>query len=99
MSTTSDPERKQANSRASREPSIRPEITEAILQRVLTLAPEFSPKYTGGSSHVPTVDDLRPLIISENCGLRPGRKGGIRLESDVSMLKGGGSLPVVYNYG
>ena len=82
-----------------REPRPKSEETEDVLRRALALAPELSPKFLENKDHKPSVDDVRELIISENCGLRPCRKGGIRLESDGLVLRDGESIPVVYNYG
>jgi D-amino-acid oxidase len=46
------------------------------------------------------VEDLFPIIIEEGCGLRPARKGGIRLELDwANDMQGNGKVPIVYNYG
>jgi D-amino-acid oxidase len=42
----------------------------------------------------PTVDDVRPLITEHAVGLRPARKGGMRLE--LQWVDG---VPVVVNYG
>jgi D-amino-acid oxidase len=47
----------------------------------------------------PTVDDLKALIIEESVGLRPGRVGGIRLESVQMLNKDQKKVPVIYNYG
>jgi D-amino-acid oxidase len=48
-----------------------------------------------------SVDDLRPLIVEEGCGLRPARRGGTRLA--VDWIPAGPSsddkVPVVFNYG
>lgn len=71
-------------------PKPRPETKIAILKRVIALAPELAPPGTKN----PTYEDLIPLIIEEGCGLRPGRKGGIRLERETVS-----GIPVVHNYG
>jgi len=49
----------------------------------------------------PTIEDLKPLIIEEGCGLRPARKGGIRLQSEWVRVPGSKQLmvPIIYNYG
>ncbi|KAG0707888.1 hypothetical protein DFH29DRAFT_994525 [Suillus ampliporus] len=79
-------------------PVPRPETTEDILVRVLQLAPELVPPQTRVDRE-PTVEDLRPIIIEPGCGLRPGRKGGIRLEVEWLDVPTRGKVPVVYNYG
>jgi hypothetical protein len=50
------------------------------------------------------MDALRALIIEEGCGLRPGRRGGVRLEKEVLTIPVGSGreerkVPMVYNYG
>lgn len=50
-------------------------------------------------SSPPSLADIEPLIQKVNCGLRPARHGGIRLESDVMETVRGIRIPVVYNYG
>jgi glycine/D-amino acid oxidase-like deaminating enzyme len=82
-----------------REPKPRPDETEDILRRALALAPELSPAFNADKSHEPDLKDLEDIVISENCGLRPGRKGGIRLESGVIKNATGLQIPVIYNYG
>ncbi|KAF7348437.1 Nuclear export factor [Mycena venus] len=42
---------------------------------------------------------LQPIIIEEGCGLRPARKGGIRLEVEWFAIANQNKVPVVYNYG
>ncbi|KAF8339534.1 uncharacterized protein EI90DRAFT_3279207 [Cantharellus anzutake] len=90
------------------------EITEDILRRCLKLCPELvtgSPEFKsstsgpeaegGGTPRKVTVDDLRPFIIEEGCGLRPARKGGIRFEVDwLSAAEStNGKIPVIHHYG
>lgn len=71
-------------------PKPRPETKFEILKRTLALAPELAPPGTKN----PTYEDLIPLVIEDGCGLRPGRKGGIRLEQETVS-----GIPVVHNYG
>jgi len=80
-------------------PHARPEITADILNRALKLCPELSPSYSSSLGSTPSVDDLKSIIIEEGCGLRPARKGGIRLEAEVHSTEMGNKAPVVYNYG
>ncbi|KAG2058173.1 nucleotide-binding domain-containing protein [Suillus hirtellus] len=79
-------------------PVPRPEVTEDILTRALQLTPELAPPQTRVDRD-PTVEDLRSIIIEPGCGLRPGRKGGIRLEVEWFDVPARGKVPVVYNYG
>jgi len=45
-------------------------------------------------------NDLLPLIVEEGCGLRPARKGGIKLEMEwAEAVRENGRIPVVHNYG
>lgn len=81
-----------------RYPVPRPEVTEDILTRALQLTPELAPPQTRVDRD-PTVEDLRSIIIEPGCGLRPGRKGGIRLEVEWFDVPARGKVPVVYNYG
>ncbi|KAJ8582936.1 nucleotide-binding domain-containing protein [Rhizopogon salebrosus TDB-379] len=79
-------------------PLPRPEITEDILARALKLTPELAPPQAR-LDREPTVEDLRPIIIEPGCGLRPGRKGGLRIEVEWFDTPTRGKVPVVYNYG
>jgi len=71
-------------------PKPRSETRIDILKRAIALAPELAPPGTKN----PTYEDLIPLIIEDGCGLRPGRKGGIRLERETVD-----GVPVIHNYG
>ncbi|CAA7257300.1 unnamed protein product [Cyclocybe aegerita] len=83
-------------------PRPRPETTEDILKRGLKLCPELAPPEVRAVRE-PTVEDVLPLIVGEGCGLRPARKGGIRLEvqwvDGATVHRGEGRIPVVHNYG
>ncbi len=81
----------------SRYPSPRPETAEDILRRGFALCPELAPPEVR-TEREPTIDDVRPIIISHGVGLRPARKGGIRL--DVRWIENKGKkVPIVSNYG
>lgn len=80
-------------------PHPRPETTKDILERALKLCPELSPTYANNTAIKPTIKDIESKIIAEGCGLRPGRKGGIRLESEIMKTVGGCVTPVIFNYG
>ncbi|KAG6332544.1 hypothetical protein ID866_6543 [Astraeus odoratus] len=79
-------------------PVPRKEDRDTILTRALGVCPELAPPEIR-AERMPTIDDLRPLIIDEGCGFRPARKGGIRLE--LKWFEGGleTRIPVIYNYG
>ena len=82
-------------------PLPRSETTEDILTRGLVLCPELAPpeaRVTGP----PTVNDILPIVIEEGCGLRPARKGGVRVELEWvegDKVKREGKVAVVHNYG
>lgn len=77
----------------------RPETTLEILQRVFLICPQLVPPQIRAERE-PRVEDLLPLVIEEGCGLRPARKGGIRLQVEwFDNINRAGKIPVVYNYG
>jgi len=78
-------------------PHPRPETTADIIKRGLDLCPELSPAYA--TNPVPSAEDVKSILIEEGCGLRPARKGGIRLETSVVETISGLKVPVVFNYG
>ncbi|KAF9486249.1 nucleotide-binding domain-containing protein [Pholiota conissans] len=81
-------------------PKPRREITEDILRRGLELCPELVPPAVRASKESPTIEDLEPIIIEEACGLRPMRKGGLRIEVAPSVTAASGKkVTVIYNYG
>ncbi|KAI5996464.1 hypothetical protein F5J12DRAFT_772686 [Pisolithus orientalis] len=79
-------------------PVPREEDRSYVLAGVLAICPELAPPEVR-AERMPTIDDLRPLIVEEGCGLRPGRKGGIRLEAEWFEASPQTKIPVVYNYG
>lgn len=77
----------------------RAETTQDILERVLKFAPELVPAHLRKGEE-PTVEDILPLVVEEGCGFRPGRKGGLRLETtSIQVPKSDKTIPVVHNYG
>ncbi|KAF8136976.1 hypothetical protein EV363DRAFT_1394559 [Boletus edulis] len=76
----------------------RPAERTSILTDVLAFCPEIAPPSVRAMRE-PTVKDLEALIVDEGCGLRPARKGGIRLEVSSLERSEGKNIPVVYNYG
>lgn len=53
----------------------RPETTQMIKERGIALCPELLPEDKRSARRIEDLD-----VIEEGCGLRPTRKGGIRLE-------------------
>jgi hypothetical protein len=82
-----------------RYPLPRPETKHKILETAVALCPSLAPPEVRAVRE-PTVEDVLPFVVEEGCGLRPARKGGIRLE--VEWFKRGSTseaVPVVHNYG
>lgn len=91
----------------NRYPHPRKEITTAILSRAIKLCPELAPAEIRAVRE-PTIEDLLPLVIRVQCGFRPARTGGIRIEKEWWGVKGKltsqddegkRAALVVYNYG
>jgi D-aspartate oxidase len=72
--------------------------TTEILRRCLKLCPELVPVDRRANPAEPTVDELRKSVIQEGCGLRPARKGGVRIGWEMSSMFQRPTA-VVYNYG
>lgn len=81
-------------------PTPRSETTRSILERCLELCPELVPPEVRDKdpSRQFTIADVEPIILEEGCGLRPARKDGIRLESEVVEGSSRKAI-VVHNYG
>ncbi|KAJ7336451.1 D-amino-acid oxidase [Mycena albidolilacea] len=79
-------------------PTPRHETTQDILKRGFALCPELAPPEIRAQRE-PVLEDLQPIIIEEGCGLRPARKGGIRLEVEWASVQDQKKVPVVFNYG
>ncbi|KAJ7151015.1 D-amino-acid oxidase [Mycena filopes] len=79
-------------------PIPRKESTIDILTRGFALCPELAPPEIRAERE-PVLEDLHPIIIEEGCGLRPARKGGVRLEVDWSVTQNQKKVPIVFNYG
>ncbi|KAK7059669.1 D-amino-acid oxidase [Favolaschia claudopus] len=74
-------------------PTSRPETVKSIKERGIEAYPELLPE---GKREFRNIQDLE--VVEECVGLRPTRKGGIRLE--VTTLNAHSrSVPVVHNYG
>ncbi|KIY64403.1 nucleotide-binding domain-containing protein [Cylindrobasidium torrendii FP15055 ss-10] len=78
-------------------PAARPETAEDILKRAFELCPELAPPEVRATRE-PTIEDVKSVLISNGCGLRPAREGGIRLDVVWHELKDR-KIPVVSNYG
>ena len=84
----------------------RPEITKSILERALKFYPEIFAPPEVLAERKPTLEDIHPRIIEEGCGLRPARKGGIRLDVEwINRIRSGApsekekKVPLIFNYG
>lgn len=63
------------------------EVDPDIRDRILTRAQELHPQIKGAK------------VIGDWVGLRPGRKSGVRLETEILKCGNGKSLTVIHNYG
>ncbi|KAG9102941.1 hypothetical protein FRC07_010123, partial [Ceratobasidium sp. 392] len=79
-------------------PHPRPETTDDIIARTLLIAPEIAPPESRSNGRTPTIEDVKSIVIEAGCGLRPARKGGIRLGVG-SVEWEGGKTPMIFNYG
>ena len=61
-----------------------PVIAADIEKRCSAICPELQQGYS---------------IIKHSVGLRPGRKGGIRLEGEERILSNGRTMDIIHNYG
>jgi len=73
-----------------------PETAASIMRRTLAICPDILPPDKRAMGRI---EDL--VVIEHGCGLRPSRKGGIRIELDLRSLKdaNGQALPLIHNYG
>ena len=67
----------------------------SIIERCLALWGDLTPTQL---DRTPTRSDVEALVEGEGCGLRPARKGGVRLESEEIAYKGK-MLAMIHNYG
>ncbi|KAJ7484849.1 FAD dependent oxidoreductase [Mycena galericulata] len=74
-------------------PHSRPETVRLIKERGIEAYPELLPL---AKRELRNIEDLD--VVEECVGLRPTRKGGVRLEV-TSLTVGGKVFPVVHNYG
>ena len=68
------------------------------MKRGFALCPELAPPEIRAHRE-PVLEDLQSILIEEGCGLRPARKGGIRLEVEWADGPDQRKVPVVFNYG
>ncbi|CAE6466883.1 unnamed protein product [Rhizoctonia solani] len=85
-------------------PRPRESTIDDIITRCLVLSPLIAPAGARVNGRTPTIADVRSIIIESGVGLRPARKGGIRLEvGSVQYVFGSPAfvckVPIVYNYG
>jgi D-amino-acid oxidase len=64
-----------------------PQLGQTIIQRCCALCPQLG-----------TPSEVEKMIISRNIGLRPSRKGGVRIEVE-KRRDAWGQVPVVHCYG
>ncbi|KDQ60139.1 hypothetical protein JAAARDRAFT_205162 [Jaapia argillacea MUCL 33604] len=70
------------------------------LTRAISCYPELVPAKSNVDSHQVSVDDILDLVIEDGCGLRPARKGGVRIEVELfEDAQRNRRVPVVHNYG
>jgi D-aspartate oxidase len=81
------------------DPRTRADTTDDIIRRCLKICPELVPPDSRKEGHEPGVEDIKPIVLGERCGLRPGRKSGLRLDGDLVEVSGSRKVPVVHNYG
>lgn len=72
----------------------RQETTKRILGRCLELVPQLVDPKKGTGLTKPRIEDLD--VVEVNVGLRPARRGGVRLERAKEDVEG---VKIVYNYG
>ncbi|KAJ6532688.1 D-amino-acid oxidase [Mycena vulgaris] len=74
-------------------PTSRPETVKLIKERGIEAYPELLPPNKREGRNIADLD-----VVEECVGLRPTRKGGVRLEI-TSLVVGDKKFPVVHNYG
>ncbi|KAJ7089297.1 D-aspartate oxidase [Mycena belliarum] len=74
-------------------PTSRPETVKLIKERGIAAQPELLP---ADKREAKNIDDLD--VVEECVGLRPTRKGGLRIETSF-LAVGDKTFPVVHNYG
>ncbi|KAF9259598.1 D-amino-acid oxidase [Marasmius fiardii PR-910] len=80
-------------------PAARAETTEDIVQSAFEICPELAPPEIR-AQRTPTVEDVKAIVLESGCGLRPARKGGVRLETLFFQLEDDKKeVPVITNYG
>lgn len=72
----------------------RPETRRKILERCLGLVPQLVDPIKRSELSKPRVEDVKVLEV--NVGLRPARRGGVRLERAKKDVNG---VKIIHNYG
>ena len=73
--------------------------TTDILERCIAMAPDLIPESISKNRDKKVlVEELRKLLIEEGSGLRPARKGGVRIESEELQV-GWDRIPLIHHYG
>jgi D-amino-acid oxidase len=83
-------------------PHPRQETIDDIINRALALSTLIAPAEARVNGRTPNVEDVRSIMIESGCGLRPARKGGVRLEIGSVEYESGGQntrTPLIFNYG
>ncbi|RDB30641.1 D-amino-acid oxidase [Hypsizygus marmoreus] len=75
----------------------RPQTTVDIKQRAVELYPELVPESKRVAGQQPDPKDL--IVVRVAVGLRPARKGGLRLERGDDLIVSERKIPVLHNYG
>lgn len=76
------------------DPTPRAETTRTILERCLKIMPQLVDPRKGNALTEPRVEDIE--VLGVNVGLRPARRGGVRLEKAQKDFDG---VKVIFNYG
>ncbi len=76
------------------DPTPRAETTRTILERCLKIMPQLVDPRKRNALTEPRVEDIE--VLGVNVGLRPARRGGVRLEKAQKDVDG---VKVIFNYG
>ncbi|KAF9458950.1 hypothetical protein BDZ94DRAFT_1172538 [Collybia nuda] len=79
-----------------RTPDPRPETSQDIKQRALAIFPELVPPDARVAGQTPQPEDLDEIVVRDVVGLRPARRGGLRLERGDDLVLG---VPIIHNVG
>ena len=87
-----------------RTPEPRAETSYDIKRRALALCPELAPSSVRMSGKELAPEDLDSIVVHEVVGMRPARRGGLRLQRGTDLIVDSGagnqeSIPVFHNIG